>query len=164
VASAWGFITLSSLSSLWGLWPPLPGVMDSFLVPFVFARVDVPTLYLALRDASRLAICMVGHPLFLVNTRSQSRAIGAVVALVALLSGIALSSELLGRYGRHSKGRDPVSVFRVRTSWFLASLPTPASHPSDLLAPYCYALFSWHLICPLGWHSAAPHDSWHLHS
>jgi len=50
--------------------PPLPGVMDSFLVPFVFVRVDVPTLYPALRDASRLAFCTVGKPLFLVNTRS----------------------------------------------------------------------------------------------
>jgi len=63
----------SFLSFLWGLWPPLPGVMDSFLVPFVFvkhARVDVPTLYPALRDVSRLAICTVGNPFFLVNTRS----------------------------------------------------------------------------------------------
>ena len=137
--------------------------MDSFLVPFVFARVDVPTLYPALRDASRLATCTVGNPLFLVNTQSQSRAIGEVVALVALLSGIALSPELLGRHGRHSKNRDPVSVLRVRTSWFLASLPTPASHASDPLAPYSYALFSWHLICPPGWHPTATHDSWHLH-
>jgi len=137
--------------------------MDSFLVPFVFACVDVPTLYPALRDASRLAICTVGNHLFLVNTRSQSRAIGEVVALVALLSGIALSPELLGRYRRHSKNRDPASVFHVRTPWFLASLPTPASHASDPLAPYCYALFSWHLICPPGWHPTAPHDSWHLH-
>jgi len=46
---------------------------------------------------------------------------------VALLSGIALSPELLGRYGRHSKNRDPVSVLRVRTSRSLASFPSPAS-------------------------------------
>ena len=114
--------------------------MDSFLVPFVFVRIDVPTLYPALRDASRLAICTVGNPLFLVNTRSQCRAIGEEVALVALLSGIALSPELLGRYGRYSKGHDPVSVLCVRTSRSLASLPTPASHASDPLAPYCYTL------------------------
>ena len=114
--------------------------MDSFLVLFVFVRVDVPTLYPALRDAYRLAICAVGKPFFLVNTRSQSRAIGEVVALVALLSGIALSPELLGRYSRHSKNRDPVSVPRVRTSRSLASLPTAASHASDPLAPYCYVL------------------------
>ena len=63
----------SSLYFLWGLWPPLPGVMDSFLVPFVFvehARIDVPTLYPALCDASRLAICTVGNPFFLINARS----------------------------------------------------------------------------------------------
>jgi len=114
--------------------------MDCFLVPFVFVRVDVPTRYPALRDAPRLAICTVGNPLFLVNTRSQSRAIGEVVALVALLSGIALSPELLGRYGRHSKNRDPVSVLRVRTSRSLASLPSPASHASDPLVSYCYVL------------------------
>jgi len=67
---------------------------------------------------------------------------------VALLSGIALSPELLGRYGRHSKNRDPVSVLRVRTSWLLASLPSPASHALDPLAPYCYTLLSWHLTAP----------------
>jgi len=47
--------------------------MDSSLVPFVFVghtRVDVPTLYPALRDAFRLAICTVGNPPFPVNTRS----------------------------------------------------------------------------------------------
>jgi len=140
VAFARGFITPSSLYFLWGLWPPLPVVMDSFLVRFVFVRVDVPTLYPALRDASRLAFCTVGNPSFLVNTRSQSRAIGEVVALVALLSGIAVSPELLGRYGRYSKNCDPVSVLRVRTSRSLASPPSPASHASDPLAPYCYVL------------------------
>jgi len=57
---------------------------------------------------------------------------------VALLSGIALSPELLGRYGRHSKNRDPGSVLRVRTAWLLVSLPSPASHALDPLAPYCY--------------------------
>jgi len=64
---------------------------------------------------------------------------------VALLSGIALSPELLGRYGRLSKNRDLVSVFRVRTSWLLASLPSPASHALDPLAPYCYTRLGWHL-------------------
>ena len=102
--------------------------MDSFLVPFVFVRVDVPTPYPALRDASRLAICTVGNP-FSSSTRGrESRAIGEVVALVALLSGTALSPELLGRYGRRSKNRDPVSDLRVRTSRSLASLASPASH------------------------------------
>ena len=73
MATARGFIRPSSLYFLWGLWPPLLGVMDSFLVPFVFlehARVDVPTLDPALRDASRLAFCTVGEPPSIVNTRS----------------------------------------------------------------------------------------------
>ena len=128
VATARGFITPSSPSSLWGLWPPLPGVVDSFLVPFVFVRVDVPTLYPALRHASRLAIWTVGNPFSLSTRGRYSRAISEVVALVALVSGIALSPQLLSRYGRHSKGRDPVSVLRVRTSRSLASCLSPASH------------------------------------
>jgi len=63
---------------------------------------------------------------------------GEVVALLALLSGIALFPELQVLYGQHSKNCDPVSVLRVRTSRSLASLPSPASHASDPLAPYCY--------------------------
>ena len=47
---------------------------------------------------------------------------------MALLSGIVLSPELLRWYSRLSKGQDFVSALRVRTSWFLASLPSPASH------------------------------------
>jgi len=115
---------------------PSHGVLDSVFVKH--ACVDVSPPYPALRDASRLAICTVGKPPSFVNTRSQLRAIGEVVALVALLSGIALSPELLGRYGRFSKNRDLVVVLRVRTSWSLASLPSPASHALDPLAPYCY--------------------------
>ena len=80
---------------------------------------------------------MVGKPPSIVNTRSQLRVIGEVVALVALLSGIALSPEVHGRYGWFSKSRDLVSVLRVRTSWSSASLPSPAFHALDPLAPYC---------------------------
>ena len=75
---------------------------------------------------------------------------------MALLCGIALSPELLGRYGRQSKNRDLVSVLSVRTSWLLASLPSPASHASDPLAPYCYTLFSWHLTAHPTSTSASP--------
>ena len=113
------------------------GVLDSVFV--WLAGVDVSPPYTALHDALRLAICTVGYPLCIVNTRSQSRAIGEVVALVALLAGITLSPELLGRYGRHSKNRDPVSVLHVRTSWLLASLPSPASHALDPLALFCHS-------------------------
>ena len=67
---------------------------------------------------------------------------------VALLSGIVLSPELLGRYGRRTKNRDPVSVLRSRTSWSLASLP---SSPSDALYPltqYWYTLLAGTLLPP----------------
>jgi len=74
---------------------------------------------------------------------------------VALLSGIALLPELRGRYGRLSKNRDRVSVLRVRTSRSLASLPSPASHESDQLAPYCYTLPAGTLL-PSSWHLTAP--------
>ena len=66
---------------------------------------------------------------------------------MALLSGIALSPELHGRYGRFSKNHDLVSVLRVRTSWSSASLPSPAPHALDPLAPYCYAQLAPY--CPL---------------
>ena len=47
------------------------------------------------------SICTVGNPLTSSTGRSQPRAIGEVVALVALLSGMALSPESPVRYGRH---------------------------------------------------------------
>jgi len=155
----------SSLSSLLGLWSPLPGVRNPFWFRSVFVEhtpVDLPTLYPALRDASRLAICTVGNAFFLSTRGRWFRAIGGVVALVGLLSRIALSPELLGRCGWHSKNCDPVSVLHVGTSWSLASLPSPDSHVSDPLAPYCSTLFSWHLACRPGWHPTGPHNSWHL--
>ena len=66
---------------------------------------------------------------------------------MALLSGIALSPELLGRYGRRSKNRDPVSVLRIRISWLGVSISSPASHALDPLAPNCYAELAPY--CPL---------------
>ena len=66
---------------------------------------------------------------------------------MALLSGIALSPELLGRNGQRSKNRDLVSVLRVRTSWSSASPPSPASHALDPLAPYCCTQLAPY--CPL---------------
>ena len=65
---------------------------------------------------------------------------------MALLSGIALSAQLLARYGRRSKNPDRVSVLRVRTAWLLASLPSPASHALHPLAPYCYTYLQHY--CP----------------
>jgi len=124
------FLSLGSLAS--------PPTGFSTLSSFKSACVDVSPPYPALRDTSRLAICTVGKPPSFVNARSQFRVIGEVVTLVAVLSGIALSPELLGQNGRRSNNRDPVSVPRVRTSWSSASAPSPASHVLDPLAPYCY--------------------------
>ena len=59
---------------------------------------------------------------------------------MALLSGFAPSRELRGRYSWHSKNCDAVSVLRLPISRSLASLPSPASHGLDPLAPYCYSL------------------------
>ena len=47
---------------------------------------------------------------------------------MALLSGIALSPELQGRYGQHSKNCDPVSVLRVRTCRLFGE-PSPSRFP-----------------------------------
>ena len=73
-----------------------------------------------------------------------------------LLSGIAFTPELRGGDGRLSNNCDPGSVLRVRTSWSLASFPSPASHALDPLAPYCYTLLSWHLYCLSSWHLICP--------
>ena len=59
---------------------------------------------------------------------------------MALLSGIALSPELVSRYGRLSKNLDPVSVLRVRPSPLFGEPLFPASYALDLLALYCYLL------------------------
>jgi len=62
---------LLPLSGALGL--PSRGLWIPFWLRSVFvelARVDVPTLYPALRDASRLAFCTVGNPPSSVNTRS----------------------------------------------------------------------------------------------
>jgi len=77
------------------------------------------------------------------------------VALVALLSGIALTHEFQDWYGRHSKSCDPspTSVFVLLGC--LASLPPPVSHVSDPLAPYCYTLSAGALL-PSRWHLTAP--------
>jgi len=74
--------------------------------------------------------------------RSQSRAIGEVVAPVALLPGIALSPESPVRYGRHR--RKVVRSLRS-PSLALLGLGLPLlllfSSRSDQLAPYCFALW-----------------------
>jgi len=167
VATARGVITPSSLYYLWGLWPPLPGVVDSFLVPFVFivhARVNVLTLYPALRDASHFAFCTVGNPPSSVNTRSLvsdyrwCSCPGGPALWYCTLSWVAGSvrwafEKLWPRL------RPPCSYFSVVWRAFLLPVPTRRIR----LYRNATSIFSWHLICPGGWHPSAPHDGWHSH-
>jgi len=78
---------------------------------------------------------------------------------MVLLSGIALSPKVLGRYRRHSKNGDVLSVLRVRTSWCLANLPPPASDALDPLPPYCYNQAGTLLLPPLSLSSRRPPSS-----
>ena len=80
-------------------------------------------LFPALASLPSLSICNGRVRSRLVNTRSQSRAIGEVDALVALLPGIALPpSSCVGTVG-WSKNRDPVTVSHIRTSMCWYRLP-----------------------------------------
>jgi len=149
VATTRGVITPSSLHYLWGMWPPLSGVGDSFLVPLVLvehARVDVPTLYRALREVFRFAICTVSKPPSLVITQ-------------ALVSGYRSSS---------SPGGPALSYCTLSFMFVLLgprqTFPLPLPTPWILLNHTATPLLSWHLICLLGWHPTAPHDSCHLYS
>jgi len=76
----------------------------------------------------RLTLCMVGQPLPSSMGRSQSWVIGEVAALVALLSGIALSPENTVWYGRHRRKavillRSPSLVLLVLGLPLLPPLP-----------------------------------------
>ena len=74
----------------------------------------------------RLAFARGRQRVLLVCVRSQPRAIGEVAALVALLSGIALSPEgIVGTVG--AKSHDPPVVFRSCTSRRSLSLPFSSS-------------------------------------
>ena len=167
VATARGFITPAPLYLLWCPWPPLPGVMDSFLVPFVFdehARVDVPTLYPTLRDASRLAFCTVGNPPSCVNTRSlvsdyrwSSCPTGPALWYCTLSWGAGSVRSAFEKLW--PRLRPPCSYFSVVWRAFLLPLPTRQVR----LHRTATSFFSWHLLCPFGWHPTAPHDSWYLH-
>ena len=166
-ATALGFITPSSASSLWGLCPPIPGVMDSFLVPFVFiehARVDAPTLYPALRDPARLAFCTVGDPLSSGTTRSLladyrwSSCPGGPALWYCRLSWVA-GSVRSACEKLCPRSRPPCSYFSV--VWRALLLPLPTGQIRlHRTAP---SFSSWNLICPFGWHPTDPHDSGHLH-
>jgi len=70
----------------------------------------------------RLTLCTVSNPLTLSTGRSQSRAIGEVVAQVALLSATALSPESPVRYGRH---RQKIVIWFRSPSLVLLGLGLP---------------------------------------
>jgi len=90
---------------------------------------------------------MVGNALTSSTGRSQSRAIGDVVAPVALLSGIALSPESPVRYGRHRRN---VVISLLSPSLALLGLGLP------LLFTSPYGRIGWHPTASLfGWHPTA---------
>ena len=80
----------------------------------------------------RLTLCTVGQPLPSSMGRLQSRAIGEVVAAVALLSGIALSAEDTVRYGRHRRK----TVISLRSPSLVLLVLSPPPH-SPLLGSSC---------------------------
>jgi len=111
----------------------------------------------------RLALCTVGNPLTSSTGRSQSRAIGEVVAPVALLSSIALSPESPVRYGRH---RRKIVISLWSPSLVLLSLGLPLLSPLlqfRRLASYCLLSLAGTLLpSPPGLCSLIMVSSWDL--
>ena len=99
--------------------------------------VTLPSSLRTVFPCPRLTLCTVGNPLTSSTGRSQSRAIGEVVALVALLSGIALSPESPVRYGWH---RPKIVILLRSHSLVLLGLGLPLLSPLlrfYRLATYC---------------------------
>ena len=153
------------LSGAFGL--PSQGLWISFWFRSVFVEhtcIDVPTLYPALGDVSRLAFCTVGNPPSSVNTRSLvldyrwSSCPGGPALWYCTLSWVAGSVRSVFEK-LWPRVRPPCSYFSVVWRAFLLLLPTRQIR----LHRTATSFFSCHLICPFGWHPTAPHDSWHLH-
>jgi len=124
------------------------------------------TLFSSLRTVFhylRLTLCMVGNPLTSSMGRSQSQAMGEVVAPVALLSGLALSPASPVRYGQHRR-KIVISLwlpFLVLLSLGLPLLPLLLW--SHRLTPYCLrSLTSTLLLSPPGLCSLLIVSSWDL--
>ena len=111
----------------------------------------------------RLRLCTVGNPLTSSTGRSQSRAIGEVVAPVALLFGIALSPKSPVRYGRH---RRKVVISLRSPSLVLLGLGLPLLSPLlrfCRLALYCLLSLAGTLLpSPPGHFSLMMVLSWDL--
>jgi len=115
-------------------------------------------------DASRLAFCTVGNPPSSVNTRSLvsdyrwCSCPGGPALWYCTLSWVAgLVRSAFEKLWPCL--HPPCSYFSVDWRAFLLPLPTRQIR----LHRTATSFFSWHLICPFGWHPTAPHDSWYLH-
>jgi len=125
--------------------------------------VTLPTFLRTVFRCPHLTLCIVSNPLTSSTGRSQSRAIGKVVAPLALLSGIGLSPESPVRYGRHH--RKIVISFRS-PSLVLLGLGLPLLSPLlrfRRLAPYCLPSLAGTLLpSPPGLCSLMMVSSWDL--
>ena len=168
---------LPSASPLW--FPP-----DDIVYGQSLSRGFTVTLSSFLRTVfhcPRLILCMVGNPLTASTGRSQSRAIGEVVAPVALLSGITLSPQSPVRYGRHrwkivislrspsllllGLGR-PLLLLPLRFRWLVSyCLPSLAGSLLPLPPGLCSLMMvsGWDLawLSACWWTSLAPSDGLH---
>ena len=90
----------------------------------------------------RLILCTVGQPLPSSMGRLLSRVIGKVVAPVALLSGIALSSENPARYGRHRR-KTVISLRSPSLVVLVLGLP----FPPPLLSSSCGPVTAKRSLC-----------------
>ena len=88
------------------------------------SRLPLHPLFPHRGSHSRLTLCTVGQPLPSSMGRLQSRVIGEVVALVALLSGIALSPENTVRYGR-PRQKTVISLRSPSLVLLVLGLPLP---------------------------------------
>ena len=91
---------------------------------------------------SRLTLCTVGQALLSSMGRLQSRVISEVVALVALLSGIALSPENTVGYGQHHR-RSVISLRSPSLVLLVLGLPLP----SPLLGLSCGPVTAKRPLC-----------------
>jgi len=125
--------------------------------------VTLPSFLCTVFRCPHLTVCTVGNPLTSSMGRSQSWAIGAVVAPVALLSGIVLSPASSVCYGRH---RRKIVISLRSPSPLLLTLGLPLLSlllRFCRLAPYCLLSLAGSLLTsPPGLCSLMMVSSWHL--
>jgi len=125
--------------------------------------VTHPSFFRTVLRGPHLTLCTVANPLTSSTGQSQSRAISEVVALVALLSGIALSPESPVRYGWHHR---KVVISLRSPSLILLGLGRPLLSPLlrvRRLAPYSLLSLAGTLLpSPPGLCSLMMVSSWDL--